>query len=97
MGAIRVIQAFTTEEEEHRRFVERSTESLAANLRLYTFQSVYSAFVNVLIARRHRRRAVGRRHATCSTARSRSARSSSSRPTWRRSTRRSTASRRRGV
>ena len=50
MGAIRVIQAFTTEAEEHRRFVERSTESLAANLRLYTFQSVYSAFVNVLIA-----------------------------------------------
>src|SRR5262249_27521695 len=44
MGAIRVIQAFTTEEEEHRRFVERSSESLAANLRLYTFQSVYSAF-----------------------------------------------------
>ena len=50
MGAIRVIQAFTTEEEEHGRFVERSSESLAANLRLYTFQSVYSAFVNVLIA-----------------------------------------------
>jgi len=50
MGAIRVIQAFTTEDEEHRRFVECSTDSLAANLRLYTFQSVYSAFVNVLIA-----------------------------------------------
>ncbi len=50
MGAIRVIQAFTTEEEEHGRFVERSSASLAANLRLYTFQSVYSAFVNVLIA-----------------------------------------------
>jgi len=50
MGAIRVIQAFTTEEEEHGRFVARSTESLAANLRLYTFQSAYSAFVNVLIA-----------------------------------------------
>jgi ATP-binding cassette subfamily B protein/subfamily B ATP-binding cassette protein MsbA len=50
MGAIRVIQAFTTEEEEHGRFVERSSESLAANLRLYTFQSIYSAFVNVLIA-----------------------------------------------
>ncbi len=50
MGAIRVIQAFTTEPEEHSRFVERSTESLAANLRLYTFQSAYSAFVNVLIA-----------------------------------------------
>jgi ATP-binding cassette subfamily B protein/subfamily B ATP-binding cassette protein MsbA len=50
MGAIRVIQAFTTEDEEHGRFVERSSASLAANLRLYTFQSVYSAFVNVLIA-----------------------------------------------
>ena len=50
MGAMRVIQAFTTEEEEHRRFVERSTESLGANLRLYVFQSTYSAFVNVLIA-----------------------------------------------
>jgi ATP-binding cassette subfamily B protein len=50
MGAIRVIQAFTTEQEEHRRFVDRSSASLAANLRLYTFQSAYSAFVNVLIA-----------------------------------------------
>lgn len=50
MGAIRVIQAFTTEQEEHARFVDRSTASLAANLRLYTFQSAYSAFVNVLIA-----------------------------------------------
>jgi ATP-binding cassette subfamily B protein len=50
MGAIRVIQAFTTEDEEQRGFVDRSTESLAANLRLYTFQSVYAAFVNMLIA-----------------------------------------------
>lgn len=50
IGAIRVIQAFTTEEAEHRRFVETSAASLDANLRLYTFQSVYSAFVNVLIA-----------------------------------------------
>jgi ATP-binding cassette subfamily B protein/subfamily B ATP-binding cassette protein MsbA len=50
MGAIRVIQAFTTEEDEHRRFVRSSTESLAANLRLYTFQTVYASFVNVLIA-----------------------------------------------
>jgi ATP-binding cassette subfamily B protein len=50
MGAIRVIQAFTTEEDEHRRFVRSSTESLAANLRLYTFQTAYGAFVNVLIA-----------------------------------------------
>jgi ATP-binding cassette, subfamily B, bacterial len=50
IGAIRVIQAFTTEESEHRRFVATSAASLDANLRLYTFQSGYSAFVNVLIA-----------------------------------------------
>jgi ATP-binding cassette subfamily B protein len=50
MGAMRVIQAFTTEDEEHRRFVGSSSASLAANLRLYTFQTGYSAFVNVLIA-----------------------------------------------
>ena len=41
MCAIRVIQAFTTEEDEHRRFVERrARESLAANLRLYMLQTV---------------------------------------------------------
>ena len=50
MSAIRVIQAFTTEEDEHRRFVDSSRASLAANLRLYTFQTVYSAFVNVVVA-----------------------------------------------
>ncbi|HZP42924.1 MAG TPA: ABC transporter ATP-binding protein, partial [Candidatus Binatia bacterium] len=50
MGAIRVIQAFTTEEEEHRRFIGSSRESLDANLRLYTFQTVYASGVNVLIA-----------------------------------------------
>ena len=50
IGAIRVIQAFTTEQAEHRRFVDTSAASLDANLRLYTFQSIYSAFVNVLIA-----------------------------------------------
>ena len=50
MGAIRVIQAFTTEEDEHRRFVATSAASLDANLRMYTFQTGYTAFVNVLIA-----------------------------------------------
>jgi ATP-binding cassette subfamily B protein len=50
MGAIRVIQAFTTEEDEHRRFVTSSRESLAATLRLYTFQTGYSASVNVVVA-----------------------------------------------
>ena len=48
--AIRVIQAFTTEEDEHRRFVSTSGASLAAYLRLYTVQTAYSAIVNVLIA-----------------------------------------------
>jgi ATP-binding cassette subfamily B protein/subfamily B ATP-binding cassette protein MsbA len=50
IGAIRVIQAFTTEQAEHRRFVDTSSASLDANLRLYTFQTIYSAFMNVLIA-----------------------------------------------
>jgi len=50
MGAIRVVQAFTTEDLEHRRFLASSGESLAATLRLYTFQTVYGAVVNVLIA-----------------------------------------------
>jgi ATP-binding cassette subfamily B protein len=50
IGAIRVIQAFTTEGEEHRRFVGTSRASLDANLRLYTFQTVYGSGVNVLIA-----------------------------------------------
>ncbi len=50
IGAIRVIQAFTTEETEHGRFVRSSRESLAANLRLYTFQTMYGSFVNVVIA-----------------------------------------------
>ncbi len=50
IGAIRVIQAFTTEQAEHRRFVDTSSASLDASLRLYTFQTIYSAFVNVLIA-----------------------------------------------
>lgn len=50
MGAIRVVQAFTTEEEEHRRFVGSSRASLDSSLRLYTVQSVYTAVVNVVIA-----------------------------------------------
>src|SRR2546426_9718716 len=50
MGAIRVIQAFTTEEDEQCRFVSSSQASLTATLRLYTFQTAYSAFTSVLIA-----------------------------------------------
>jgi ATP-binding cassette subfamily B protein/subfamily B ATP-binding cassette protein MsbA len=50
MSAIRVIQAFTKEEEEHRRFLAASAESLSANLRLYTLQTFYSGVVNIVIA-----------------------------------------------
>ena len=48
MSAIKVIQAFTREEEEHRRFIGVSRASLSANLQLYTFQTGYSMLVNVV-------------------------------------------------
>ena len=50
MGAIRVVQAFTTEELEQGQFVRSSRESLDANLRLYVFQTGFSAFVGVVTA-----------------------------------------------
>jgi ATP-binding cassette subfamily B protein/subfamily B ATP-binding cassette protein MsbA len=50
MSAIRVIQAFTKEEEEHRRFMAASTESLSASLRLYNIQALYTGTVNVVVA-----------------------------------------------
>jgi ATP-binding cassette subfamily B protein/subfamily B ATP-binding cassette protein MsbA len=50
MSAIRVIQAFTKEEEENRRFMAASTESLSASLRLYNLQALYSGAINVVIA-----------------------------------------------
>jgi ATP-binding cassette subfamily B protein/subfamily B ATP-binding cassette protein MsbA len=50
MSAIRVIQAFTKEEAEHRRFMTASEASLSANLRLYTLQTFYSGVVNMVIA-----------------------------------------------
>jgi ATP-binding cassette subfamily B protein/subfamily B ATP-binding cassette protein MsbA len=50
MSSMRVIQAFTREEDEHRRFMTASRQSLAAGLALYTLQSSYSGVVNVLIA-----------------------------------------------
>lgn len=50
MSAIRVIQAFTKEEEEHRRFMAASADSLSANLQLYTLQTFYSGVVNAVIA-----------------------------------------------
>ncbi|PWU23941.1 MAG: ABC transporter ATP-binding protein, partial [Candidatus Rokuibacteriota bacterium] len=50
MSTIRVIQAFTREDDEHRRFMALSRESLAAGLRLYTLQSFYAGVVNVVVA-----------------------------------------------
>ena len=50
MSAIKVVQAFTKEEEEHRRFMGASRESLRATLRLYNWQTLYSGAVNVVIA-----------------------------------------------
>ena len=50
MAAIKVVQAFTKEEEEHRRFMGASRDSLRATLRLYSWQTLYSGAVNVVIA-----------------------------------------------
>jgi ATP-binding cassette subfamily B protein/subfamily B ATP-binding cassette protein MsbA len=50
MAAIKVVQAFTKEEEEHRRFMGASRDSLHATLRLYNWQTLYSGGVNVIIA-----------------------------------------------
>jgi ATP-binding cassette subfamily B protein/subfamily B ATP-binding cassette protein MsbA len=50
MSAMKVIQAFTKEEEEHRRFMGASRESLGATLRLYNWQTLYSGSVNLVIA-----------------------------------------------
>jgi ATP-binding cassette subfamily B protein/subfamily B ATP-binding cassette protein MsbA len=50
MSSIKVVQAFTKEEEEYRRFMGASRASLAATLRLYSWQTLYSATVNGLVA-----------------------------------------------
>lgn len=49
LSAIRVVQAFTQEEAEHRRFLDQSYASLSASRRLYLVQTLYSGFVNTLI------------------------------------------------
>jgi ATP-binding cassette, subfamily B, bacterial len=50
LSGIRVIQAFTKEEDEERRFVKASAESLAADLRLYNLQNFFYVAVDVTIA-----------------------------------------------
>ncbi|HXV83911.1 MAG TPA: ABC transporter ATP-binding protein [Candidatus Binatia bacterium] len=48
--AIRVIQAFTKEEEEHRRFMAQSQKSLTADLTFFLLHNLYSGTVSVVIA-----------------------------------------------
>jgi ATP-binding cassette, subfamily B, bacterial len=50
IASIKIVQAFTKEEEEHRRFMGASRESLRATLRLYSWQTLYSGSVNAVIA-----------------------------------------------
>jgi len=50
LSAIYVLQAFTHEREAQRLFVEKSSESLGANLRLYTVQTLYGGTISVVIA-----------------------------------------------
>ncbi|MGH7109350.1 MAG: ABC transporter ATP-binding protein [Stellaceae bacterium] len=50
MAAIKLVQAFTKEDDEHRRFMGASRDSLNATLRLYNWQTLYSGAVNLVIA-----------------------------------------------
>jgi ATP-binding cassette subfamily B protein/subfamily B ATP-binding cassette protein MsbA len=50
MSSIKLVQAFTKEEEEYRRFMGASRASLNATLRLYSWQTLYSGMVNSLTA-----------------------------------------------
>ena len=50
MSSVKVVQAFTKEEEEYGRFIGASRASLKATLSLYSWQTLYSAAVNTLIA-----------------------------------------------
>jgi len=49
MPAMRIIQAFTKEEEEYRKFMAASQGSLAANLRFYVLQTFYGGVSSVVI------------------------------------------------
>lgn len=50
MSAIKVVQAFSREADEHRIFVSQSAASLRSNLQLYTFQTAYAAATNMVLA-----------------------------------------------
>ena len=50
MSSIKVVQAFTREEDEHSRFMGASRTYLGFTLKLYNWQTLYSGAVNTLIA-----------------------------------------------
>ena len=50
MSAMRLIQAFAREDEEHRRFMTANRQSLAAGLRLHTLQTFYGFVISMVIA-----------------------------------------------
>ncbi len=50
LSAIRIVQAFSREDDEHRRFVAGSRASLRSGLKLYTIQTAYGAVAGVIIA-----------------------------------------------
>lgn len=50
IAAIRVVQAYTKEREEHARFMAASRSSLDATLRLYGLQTLYNGLVTIVIA-----------------------------------------------
>jgi len=50
MSSVKVVQAFTKEEEEYGRFIGASRASLKATLLLYSWQTFYSGVVNTLVA-----------------------------------------------
>jgi ATP-binding cassette, subfamily B, bacterial len=50
MSSVKLVQAFTKEEDEYHRFMGASRASLGATLRLYSWQTLYSGAVNSLIA-----------------------------------------------
>jgi ATP-binding cassette subfamily B protein len=50
MSAMRLIQAFAREDDEHRRFMAASGQSLAAGLKLHTLQTFYGFVISMVIA-----------------------------------------------
>jgi ATP-binding cassette, subfamily B, bacterial len=50
MSSMKIVQAFTKEEDEYRRFMGASRASLGLTLKLYNWQTLYTGVVNTIIA-----------------------------------------------